>query len=69
MGQRSDGYEHITLPDKQPTLISQRLLVRALYNENKAKPSYARAVQLQKAQRDLAEMTRFTVLINSFQEN
>ncbi len=62
MGQRSDGYEHINLPDKQTTLRGQRLLVRDLYQLRKEKPSFAVAVQLQKAQRDLAEMTQLTVI-------
>lgn len=62
MGQRSDGFEHISLPDKQPTLILQRMLVRDLYKLRKDKPSYAVAVQLQKAQRDLREMTQLFVI-------
>lgn len=62
MGQRSDGYEHIKLPDKQTTLRGQRLLVRDLYQLRKDKPGFAVAVQLPKAQRDLAEMTQLTVI-------
>ncbi len=62
MGQRSDGYEHISLPDRQPTLVLQRMLVRDLYQLRKSKPSYAVAVQLQKAQRDLKEMSQLIVI-------
>jgi len=62
MGQRRDGFEHISLPDKQPTLRAQRLLVQALFKQRKEKPSYATAVQLQHAQRDLSEMTQLTVI-------
>lgn len=62
MGQRSDGYEHIKLPDKQTTLAAQRMLVRDLYKLSKEKPGYAVAVQLQKAQRDLSHMTQLTVI-------
>lgn len=62
MGQRSDGYEHITLPDKQTTLAGQRMLVRDLNKLLKDKPGYAHAVQLQKAQRDLSEMTKLYIV-------
>lgn len=62
MGQRSDGYEHIKLPDKQTTLRGQRLLVRDLYQLRKDKPGFAVAVQLQKAQRDLSEMTKLYIV-------